>query len=124
MDRAGGRPGARAGGDPEHRADVQRAVGGGRRRAWPDDAARAFAVEFAAVYLDHADGHDPAAAAQAMARFASGDLADALAPRLNGRGPRQTIGSVAVSRVERLDREHALITVVASVTGEASRWCG
>ena len=56
-----------------------------------------------------------------MARFASGDLADALAPRLDGRGPRQTIGSVAVAGVERLDREHALITVVASVTGAASR---
>ena len=99
----------------------QRAAASTSAGAWPDDAARAFAVEFASVYLEHADGHDPAAAAQAMARFASGDLADALAPRLNGRGPRQTIGSVAVAAVERLDREHALITVAASITGAALR---
>src|SRR3954454_14453478 len=47
---------------------------------WPDDAARALAVEFATAYLTHTPGEDPAAAGQrlgAPAAFGLGGVAGA-----------------------------------------------
>src|SRR4051794_19521159 len=49
-------------------------------RAWPDDAARAFAVEFATAYLTHAAGEDPGAYVRRVEGYASPELAGQLAP--------------------------------------------
>lgn len=43
----------------------------GVRPEWPDDAARAFAVEFATAYLSYAPGDDPGAYASRVAAFGS-----------------------------------------------------
>ena len=123
MARAGGRAGARAGRDP--RAPSRRpkpAAAGAAARAWPDDAARAFAVEFAARLPQARRRPRPGRRGRSV-----GAVCLRRTPRTRWRhgstahGPRQTIGAVAVAEVERLDREHALVTVAASVTGEASR---
>src|SRR4051794_28048497 len=82
---------------------------GGWALGGPDAAARAFAREFAAPYLDVASGDDPAAAAKPLGRFASGELWAALAPRLNGPPPHGAVGSVTTADAELLDRSHALI---------------
>jgi hypothetical protein len=84
--------------------------------AWPDDAARAFAADFARAYLSYAPG-DPAAAAAALQAFVPPGLAGTMAPQFGAEATRQTVGSVAVARVARLDSTHALVTVAAAVDG-------
>ena len=74
---------------------------GARRAAWPDEAARAFAVEFAAVYLDARRRPRSGRRAQRWRVRVSGDSADALAPRLDGQGRAQTVESVAVAGCRR-----------------------
>src|SRR4051812_43430182 len=48
--------------------------------AWPGDAARAFAVQFATAYFTHAPGEDAGVYARRGEAFASGELAGRLAP--------------------------------------------
>jgi hypothetical protein len=82
--------------------------------AWPDDAARAFAVGFARAYLswspDHADAY-----VRGLAPFVSPDLAQTVAPQFGEKAPRQVVGTATVARAVALDGERALITVAASV---------
>src|SRR3954470_13875825 len=52
-------------------------------RAWPDDTARAFAVEFATAYLTHARGDDPGAYVRRVEAYASPELAGQLAPNFD-----------------------------------------
>jgi hypothetical protein len=86
-----------------------------RVAGWPDDAARAFATEFATAYLTH----DPSANASDQVRdleaFASPSLVAQLAPRPEQDVPRQVVQSAAVAGTVALDDRHALITVAATL---------
>jgi hypothetical protein len=88
---------------------------------WPDDAARAFAVEFASVYLHHSLSEGPSEYAQRVGGFASGEIAGELIPRAPG-APGQAVESTTVAGVELVDDRDALITVAALVkTAEEAR---
>jgi hypothetical protein len=97
---------------PAHTGRVARVV------AWPNDVARAFAVEFTTAYLDRPAGEDPGDYAQRVAALASPGLAELIAPRLDPRATTQTVRSTAVAGAEAVDRGRALITVAASVVAE------
>jgi hypothetical protein len=84
--------------------------------AWPDDEARAFAVEFARVYL----GTSPKAPdryASAVRRFVAPDVADVVVPEVAKGAPAVTVGAVTVARSARIDADHALVTVAADAGG-------
>jgi hypothetical protein len=111
---------ARHGASRVRGASGQTAAGG-----WPDDAARAFAVQFATAYLTHAPGADPVAYARRVDGFASAELADKLAPAFAWRAPAQALQAAIVGGIVRLDGRRALITVAATLTtggGQATRW--
>jgi hypothetical protein len=82
---------------------------------WPDDAARALAVEFATAYLTHGPGEDSTAAGRRLAAFAASDLAGQLAPSFDHDAPAQAVHSATVERTASVDARHALITVAATV---------
>jgi hypothetical protein len=93
--------------------------------AWPDDAARALAVEFATAYLTHTPGEDPDLAARRLGALASADMAGELAPQFDHNAPAQEVRSATVARALTLDKRHALITVAATLAigGELrTRW--
>src|SRR4051812_5102309 len=65
---------------PAHEPREPRAERDTQPLAWPDDAARALAVEFVSAYLTHTPGEDPAAAAQRLTALAAPDVAGELMP--------------------------------------------
>jgi Conjugative transposon protein TcpC len=83
--------------------------------AWPDDAARAFAVEFATAYLHHSPHDDQGERARRIANFGAIELAGELAPRFARRAPEQAVRSATVAGSSTLDDQHALVTVAATV---------
>jgi hypothetical protein len=89
--------------------------------AWPDDAARAFAAEFAASYLRV----DPDAGAEgsraALAELAAPEIVDRLVGQLDVDAVRQQVLSVNPAGSTRLDHERALITVAARISGKQPR---
>jgi hypothetical protein len=89
--------------------------------SWPDDAARAFAVEFASAYLTHSPSDEPGAYAAALAPFASPELVADLAPHFDNGAPAETVRSATVAGIARLDGEHALVTVAAVLDGPVAR---
>ncbi|MGH2944830.1 MAG: conjugal transfer protein [Solirubrobacteraceae bacterium] len=86
------------------------------RDVWPDDAARAFAVQFATAYLHQSPQDDPGDYARRIADFGSSELASELAPRLDRRGSGQAARTAAVAGSTTVDARHALLTVAATVT--------
>jgi hypothetical protein len=84
---------------------------------WPDDPAKAFAVEFATAYLTHSPTDDPGAYTTALEAFASPELVAQLAPRFDEQEPREAVRSAAVAGLIRLDGRHALVTVAAALSG-------
>src|SRR3954447_11367394 len=64
---------------------------GAQAVAWPDDVARAFAVQFATAYLTHAPGEDAGVYARRVEAYASGELAGQLAPTFDGGAAAQTV---------------------------------
>jgi hypothetical protein len=72
--------------------------------AWPDDEARAFAVDFARAYLGSKPGRVEA--------FAAPELAASIAPEY--REP-QEVQAATVARTATIDARHALVTVAATV---------
>jgi hypothetical protein len=86
--------------------------------AWPDDAARAFAVGFARAYLSY-EPERPGGYARALERFVAPELAASVVPQFEPDGPGQVVRDAIVARVARVDDGHALITV--AVTLEAER---
>lgn len=76
---------------------------------WPDDEARAFAVDFARAYLTFAQ-RDPRSYARAVHRLVSPELADSVLPRFARRST-QRLQDAVVARVQRIDARHALVTV-------------
>jgi hypothetical protein len=84
---------------------------------WPDDAARAFALGFARAYLTFDPKH-PAAYSEALGRFVSPDVAEAIVPQFERRDARQVVDDVAVAQAAVVDDRHALITVAVTLAGE------
>lgn len=84
---------------------------------WPDDEARAFAVDFARTYLTFSE-RDLGSYVRAVHRFVSPELVDRVVPRL-ARGSSQRLRDAVVARTERIDTRRALVTVAASVTGRS-----
>src|SRR4051812_32495471 len=87
---------------------------------WPDDAARAFAADFARAYLGFSG--DPEASARAVQAFVSPELASSVAPQFADHARRQAVGSATVARIVRLDGSRALVTVAVAVDGASSRY--
>src|SRR4051794_38040950 len=98
-------------------APDRRGVDGAQAAAlgWPDDAARAFAVQFASAYLTHVRGEDQGVYARRVEAFASADLVGQLAPTFDRGAPAQTVQAATVAGTARLDARHALITVAATL---------
>lgn len=96
-------------------APAGRRAPGAPAGVWPDDAARAFAVQFATAYLSHSQGDDPVVYGRGLAAMASAEVADTLAPRYGRRAARQVVRSASVADAQRLDGRHALVTVAATV---------
>jgi hypothetical protein len=85
---------------------------------WPDDAARALAVEFASAYLSYAPGEDPGAYTGRLAALVSTPVAGELAPSLPSRGRGQTVRSATVAATARVDARHALVTVAVQLAAK------
>jgi Conjugative transposon protein TcpC len=81
---------------------------------WPDDEARAFAVEFARAYLSWSPRR-PSEYERGLQGFVSPELATSLVPELAGRGPDQTVQAATVARTATVDAQRALVTVAATV---------
>jgi hypothetical protein len=84
--------------------------------SWPDDAARAVAVEFATDYLTHGRGEHSDAAARRLNQLASSQIIGELVPRFDEDAPRQDLRSATVARIAVIDDRHALVTVAATLT--------
>jgi hypothetical protein len=100
-----------------------RAMKTGRAQAaaptWPDDAARAYAIEFATAYLTIAPAEPDTRTA--AAELATGEIANTLAPTLDEQAAAQQVESATVAGITRLDSRRALITVAARVRGARAR---
>ena len=80
---------------------------------WPDDAARAYAVRFARVYLSRDPAH-PSRYDRALRRFMPDDVAAQAEPDYEGKGARADVTSAAVDAVAH-DGDMARVTVAATV---------
>jgi len=78
--------------------------------AWPDDEAKAFAVDFARAYLSYSP-RDPEASADAVRALVTPDLADSVVPQYAEGAPAQSVGAAVVARSAVVGSGHALITV-------------
>ena len=88
---------------------------------WPDDAARAVAVEFASAYLDQPPSSPDGTAVTALSEFAAPELVDQLALHADGERQALSVHSAVPAGVTRLDGRHALVTVAAVLAGAQSR---
>jgi len=82
--------------------------------SWPDDEARAFAVDFTRAYLSYSPRH-PDAYLRGLAPFMASDLASSVAPRFAQRNSRQVVLDATVARAERVAAGRALVTVAATL---------
>jgi Conjugative transposon protein TcpC len=71
--------------------------------AWPDDEARAFAVDFARAYL----GGSP------LADYVTPELAASIAPELSDDAEPPDVPTATVAGIAAIDDRHALVTVAA-----------
>jgi Conjugative transposon protein TcpC len=97
--------------EPEPGARVDRSA---VARAWPDDKARAFAVQFVWAYLRSAP-QDGDGYARGLTEFATPELAAELVPRLVDDGPRQVVQAATVAGSAAMDEHRALVTVAVRV---------
>ena len=81
--------------------------------SWPDDGARAFAVDFARAYLSFSPD-DPDGYARRLAPFVSGELAGSVVPQFAEGGAARVVSTATVARAVVLDGSRALVTVAAS----------
>jgi hypothetical protein len=84
--------------------------------SWPDDEARAFAVDFARAYLTYSPRH-PRRYARAVVPFVSPDVAGSVVPRFARRDSGQVVESAVVARALAAGDRRALVTVAATVAG-------
>jgi hypothetical protein len=92
------------------------AASGSRAAAasWPDDEARAFAVDFTRAYLSYSPRH-PNRYARGVLPFVSPDVAGSVAPRFAKRDSRQVVQNAMVARTASVGDGRALVTVAATV---------
>jgi Conjugative transposon protein TcpC len=81
--------------------------------AWPDDQARAFAVDFARTYLAYSPRDRDE---RALAAFVLPELAASIVPEQPGDAERQVVQTATVAGTTALDDRHALVTVAATVS--------
>ena len=86
--------------------------------SWPDDEARAFAVDFARAYLSYSPRY-PQRYARGVLGFVSPDVADSVVPRFAQRDSRQMVQNALVAHVERQDDRRALVTVAATLAARS-----
>src|SRR4051812_9017755 len=98
---------------PPERAPVTRVVT--PAAAWPDDAARAFAADFARAYLSYSP-KDPEGSARAVQVFVGPELASSIAPQYGEDAERQSVGAVSVAGSAPVDTRQALVTVAAATS--------
>jgi hypothetical protein len=80
---------------------------------WPDDRARAFAVQFARAYL----GHSPERSSRELLAFVAPELAASIVPQAGRRDADPAeVRDAVVADAERLDGRRALVTVAATVS--------
>jgi Conjugative transposon protein TcpC len=91
--------------------------GRGPAVVWPDDQARAFALDFARAYLGYSPA-DPDASARQLLPFVGAEVRDAIVPRFAQSGPRQVVENAVVARVARVNDRRALVTVAAWLAAE------
>jgi len=96
---------------------------GGHRAAavWPDDAARAFAVQFTSAYLTSPPRDEPGIHSAALEAFAPPELAAQIAPRFDAGGAAEAVRTATVAHAVGLDDRHALMTVAATVASGRNR---
>lgn len=82
--------------------------------SWPDDEARAFAVDFARAYLSYSPRH-PDRYARGVRPFVSADVAGSIVPRFARLRSRQVVQSAVVARTAASGDGRALVTVAATV---------
>jgi hypothetical protein len=88
--------------------------------AWPDDEARAFAVDFSRAYLSYSP-RDRDEQGRALADFVAPELAATIAPeRLEDAVP-QVVQTATVAGTKAIDDRRALVTVAAG-DGDATRY--
>jgi hypothetical protein len=105
-----------AGDEPPPRASGSRALAA----SWPDDEARAFAVDFTRAYLSYSPRH-PDRYASGVLPFVSSDVAGSVVPRFGKRGSRQVVQNALVARTALVGDGRALVTVAATVvSGDVS----
>jgi hypothetical protein len=80
------------------------------RVAWPDDEARAFAVDFARAYLSYSP-RAPERSAAAVRAFVTPDVGDSVLPEFGRRAASRAVVAATVARTAVLDGRHALVTV-------------
>jgi Conjugative transposon protein TcpC len=84
--------------------------------AWPDDRARAFAVQFARAYLGYSPRH-PEQSTRAVLAFVVPELAGTIVPTVADTGCEPaTVQDAVVAGVERLGDWQALVTVAATAS--------
>jgi hypothetical protein len=86
-----------------------------RATVWPDDAARALAVEFATANLTHTAGEDPDAVARRLDELVAPDVQGELMPHFDTDAPAQAVRTATIARTITIDRRRALITVAATL---------
>jgi hypothetical protein len=86
--------------------------------AWPDDAARSFATDFARAYLTWSPQH-PDRYEAALRPFVSAEISSIVVPSFAEDAPRQVVQTTSIARVVALDNTHALVTVAAAVATPA-----
>lgn len=103
-------------GDPER---LTRAQAGGSTvaQAFPDDEARAYAVQFTRAFLTFTPMH-PEYHELSVRAFLAAQLRESGALELPERGPSQTVTAATVARVKALGRGRALVTVAATVVNK------
>jgi hypothetical protein len=82
--------------------------------SWPDDEARAFAVDFTRAYLSYSP-RQPNRYARGVLSFVSPDVAGSVAPRFAKRDSRQVVQNAVVARTALVGDGRALVTVAATV---------
>jgi hypothetical protein len=86
--------------------------------SWPDDRARAFAVDFTRAYLSYSPTY-PERYARGLLPFVSPDVADSIVPRFAQRRSRQVVQNAVVGGIARVDERRALVTVAATLVSHS-----
>ncbi|MCA1680021.1 MAG: conjugal transfer protein [Actinobacteria bacterium] len=86
-------------------------------QTFPDDEARAYAVQFTRAFLTFTPMH-PEYHELSVRAFLAAQLRESAALELPERGPSQTVTAATVARAKALGRSRALVTVAATVVNE------